>query len=198
MVNNFSYSQKIERINVLESQLKRYYILKENAEIAEYEDIKKLTWLLFIPGVGYDFINHNPYIVYNTSSLFSYFNTRLKQKHKKQSIKKTYEIDFEADQIKLQRYYLRIVSLFNEYELENDIYQDYLKLHEIKKGKYNNDEISLETIILMDIQLKQRKQALFSLEEKIHDVALKIELLIHLNIDYSLNNKKKESTSILP
>ncbi len=196
--SNEVLSQEADDIIRLETRLRTYYKIKENAELEEFKDLKKLTWLLFIPGVGYDFINQNPYIVYNTSSLFSYFNQKKKQEHKREAIKKQNEIDFQSDQVKLHRLYLRLISLFDEYELEYSVYEDYKKLYVIKKGKYENDEIILETILLMQIQLKQRKQALHNIEEKIHDVALQIELLIHDNINYSLNQIKKGSADTLP
>lgn len=183
---NLLFGQEVDNIVQLRSHLQNYYNLKEQAKLEEYKDIKKLTWLLFIPGIGYDFINQNPYVVYNTSSLFSYFNTRIKQKHKRENIKKESELNFRTDQVKLERLYLRLMALFNEYELEKSVYDDYCKLYEIKNGKYNNNEIGLETLLLSEIQLKQRKQYLYNIEEKIHDIVLQLELLIHNNIDYSM------------
>lgn len=194
---NLLLGQEVDDVIQLKTHLQHYYDLKRHAELEEYKNVKKLTWLLFIPGIGYDFINHNPYLVYNTSSLFSYFNTREKQKHKRQNIKKENELNFRTAQVKLERLYLRLKALFNEYKLEKGVYDDYCKLYEIKSGKYENNEISLETLLLSEIQLKQRKQALYNVEEKIHDIVLQIELLIHNNVNYSVPNIKEPKLSTL-
>jgi len=183
---NLLLGQEVDNIMQLKTHLQNYYDLKEQAELEEYKDIKKLTWLLFIPGIGYDFINQNPYVVYNTSSLFSYFNTRIKQSHKRENIKKENKLTFRTDQIKLERLYLRLMALFNEYELEKSVYADYCKLYEINSGKYHNNEIGLENLLLSEIQLKRRQQYLYNIEEKIHDIVLQLELLVHNNINYSM------------
>ncbi len=181
-----AFAQDSINIDQLSNLLTSYHSDKLDADLADYEDLTKLTWLLFIPGVGYDFINQNPYIVYNTSSLFAYFNSKLKQKHSIKSLKKKSTIEVELDQIKLNRYYLRFKELTEELSFDEKDYKIYSQLYSIKNGKYQADEISLESFLMAEIQLNSRKKALYSTQTKLYDLILQIELLTHSSVNYAI------------
>lgn len=190
LINTFCFSQDTLDLKRLEKRMRIYHNLKLDADLENYKNLNKLSWLLFIPGIGYDFINQNPYIVYNTSSLFSYFNQKIKQKHIKQSLILQSSLLESADLIKLNRYYLRFEQLSEEYKLDKDNFNIYSKLYMIKKNKYIENEINLETLLLSEIQLNSRKKSLYQTSTKLYDLILQIEMLTHSNLSFEIKKGK--------
>lgn len=181
-----SQAQQVEQLDSLESNLTEYYGELKEAELKEYEGSNSLKWLLFVPGIGYDFINQNPYITYNSSSLLSYFSAKVKAKNKREAISFKNHLELNKASIKLKRLYLKLSGLLEQYSIEREILKKYRSLYAIKKGAYNNDELKLEELIRFEIQLKGKEKGLYSLADRIQDTALQIEGLTNDELQYTL------------
>lgn len=135
-------SQFLPHRKDLEEHLRKFYTKKKEALKAEFQTKNKYKFLRFLPSLGYNFIQNTPIMIFSSSQIESYQNTKATQKAKIQSIERVNEVDFNEilnEVIQLRETLKNRIDYYNS-RVKNFEIQKALFIEIIEK-QYKNREI---------------------------------------------------------
>jgi hypothetical protein len=161
--------------------------LSLEADISEYSNTYRWSWLYLVPSVGYDMVNSRPLVVWNSSDIINHFQNRRIIERKEISLHNQKEISHQNNKVRLINYYDDLKNNLLQLDMIVESYEKYIKLFEIKQQQYANNEINSEEFLKEDISFNERKKIVIFQIDKINELFTAIELLLNVKLFNRLN-----------
>lgn len=186
LVNTTTKAQLNKPLDSLEMYVIEHHSKVLQADLEEYKKDKKYNYLYFLPSLGYDFMNHKPYLTYNVGNLAAFLKSNRGIEMKVNSLVQKSKVSLKSELIRLRSKFNYLNLLQSRYDDEMSIYNDYQQLYEIAKKSYDNGEMTIEEFIKRKIQFKERTRYLKEIENKINLAVIDLELITNKNLKYNL------------
>lgn len=170
----------------------RYFFTKNkeiDSIISSYKEKEKLKILNLLPSISFDAINTSFNISFSLSSLSNYYQNKHRNKIElaklEQTLKDQLKNDLEKIDLKIEEYYYKEELLATKIEL----FKIDFDLFQIKKGKYENAEITIEDFLTFKksylTKKNNLKSELFRLDFLIKKLKNKIQTSFFISkLDY--------------
>jgi hypothetical protein len=186
LINIETKAQLNKPLDSLEMYVVEHHSKVLKADMEEFKKDKKYNYLYFLPSLGYDFMNHKPYITYNVGNLAAFLKSNRGLQLKVNGLIEKSKVSLKSDLIRLRAKFNYCNTLHQRFKDEMSIYRDYEQLYEIAKKSYENGEMTIEEFIKRKIQFKERSRYLKDIENSINLAVIDIELLTNENLKYNL------------
>jgi hypothetical protein len=179
-------SQIIPSLESLNYELIAIHSKNMDAEITAFKIPNTFNWVYFMPNLGYDFINQNPYLTISLSGITGLINQKKRNKQKRLSIVKKGELRLITDLYNLKIKYENVNDEIQKFAAKISLFNDYKDLYSIKENQYLNKEITTENWIIEKIKIKEKVALIEAYTNKIEKLIEEIKWLIKKEIKVQL------------
>ena len=139
---NITNTDTIPSTPQLQHSLETYYLQKTQAEIEEYRDKKRWSWLKFVPSIGIntDF-GIRPNLQFSFANMYGLLNDQNKKELKIKSLIKRNELAFNADLLKLHRLLLKRQLAMQDLQHARELLHLDEAIFKIQEDKYDRAEL---------------------------------------------------------
>ena len=177
----YSYST-LPRLDTLQTMLTDMDSLRLEADLTEFRETNTLTWLHFIPTIGFNISSLIPMVALNTSSITTYYQNKKMIIQKIKSIKRKAEIQQKSNQIKLINLYHGLNNDILQLSITLETLKKYTQLYEIKCMQHKENEINTETFLTQQVAHNERKKVIIPLIDIINEKFATIEMLLNVKL----------------
>jgi len=181
-------SQIIQKVEVLISNVKIHFVQKMEADKTFYSKKNKTQFLRLLPAVSYSDYR-GVYYTLDITRLFDIVETRNLKKLEFKNIEFKNANDFEKQKIEIIDLYNRINFLIVAYLFDYQNFDYSMELHKIYEEQYENNKISIETVLKHRITRNNIYSNLLQNEYKIKTLCQELGILSLTNINYALTGK---------
>jgi hypothetical protein len=187
-ISPFVHAQ-LPNIDSLSQNVKTYYLLKQQAELEEYQKLNRYTLLNLVPSISYNWIDNRVYLTVNLASLISQLDAGQQRKYKRNCIVLKNELELSKSLILLETKNRQLAFTLEKLDFEQKIYSKHKDLFSIREQEYKNNEITVEEFIKEEILILEAEKRIMDLTQKAMELYGELENISSSSITYNYSKK---------